>query len=301
MASLNAPPQYYAAERKYSEAKTNEEKMRALEEMLRYCPKHKSAENILMEIKSKMARVKKEAELEKAKKKMRGKKEGEFIKKQGPQLVLVGGVNSGKTALFNAITGMRLPSSDVPFETKEVVPGMMEFNKVQVQVLDTPSITEENKSRTLAFARNADLSAVILDGTQETGAQVNYFNELEGKKLVLVSKKDVAGSKEFKENEFGKAYCVFDSDNVNEIEKMIWDALAVIRVFTKTPREEPDFSRPIVLAKGCTVRDAAKEVHKDFVQNLKFARVWGSAKFPGQQVSGDYELKDGDVIELHMK
>jgi ribosome-interacting GTPase 1 len=33
---------------------------------------------------------------------------------------------------------------------------------------------------------------------------------------------------------------------------------------------------------------------------LRYARVWGSAEFPGQPVSKDYVLQDGDIVELHV-
>jgi hypothetical protein len=43
-------------------------------------------------------------------------------------------------------------------------------------------------------------------------------------------------------------------------------------------------------------------VHKDFVRRFDYARVWGlSAKFEGQRVGLNHLLKEGDVIELHLK
>jgi ribosome-interacting GTPase 1 len=48
------------------------------------------------------------------------------------------------------------------------------------------------------------------------------------------------------------------------------------------------------------VLEFAAAVHKDFAENFKSARVWGSSKFGGQAVSGDYVLHDGDVVGLHV-
>jgi hypothetical protein len=56
----------------------------------------------------------------------------------------------------------------------------------------------------------------------------------------------------------------------------------------------------VVLPKGSTISDAAQVVHKDFARGLKFAKVWGSSRFPGQQVPRDYVLQDKDVVELHL-
>jgi len=48
------------------------------------------------------------------------------------------------------------------------------------------------------------------------------------------------------------------------------------------------------------VIDMAGQVHKDFIENLKFARVWGTAVHDGTVVKGDYVLHDGDIVELHV-
>ena len=42
----------------------------------------------------------------------------------------------------------------------------------------------------------------------------------------------------------------------------------------------------------------AAKVHQDFVENLKSARVWGSATHDGQMVGRDHVLHDRDVVEL---
>ena len=51
---------------------------------------------------------------------------------------------------------------------------------------------------------------------------------------------------------------------------------------------------------GSTVLDLAREIHRDFEQSLKFAKVWGSGAFEGQTVRRDHELRDRDVVELHV-
>jgi ribosome-interacting GTPase 1 len=76
--------------------------------------------------------------------------------------------------------------------------------------------------------------------------------------------------------------------------------LEIIRVYSKTPNKDPDFTMPFVLQKGGTIDDFAGKVHKDFVENLKFAKVWGKDVFDGQMVKRDHVLHDGDVVELHI-
>lgn len=88
--------------------------------------------------------------------------------------------------------------------------------------------------------------------------------------------------------------------NLDQLKQVVFDQLDIIRVYTRPPGEEPDFSTPFVLKKGSTVEEFAGKVHKDFYEQLKSARIWGSGVFEGQMVSRDYILQDGDVVELRI-
>ena len=81
----------------------------------------------------------------------------------------------------------------------------------------------------------------------------------------------------------------------------VFAAMDVVRVYSKTPAaKEPDLERPFTLRRGSTVFDMAGQVHKDFVDSLKFARVWGTAVHDATVVKGDYVLHDKDIVELHV-
>lgn len=84
----------------------------------------------------------------------------------------------------------------------------------------------------------------------------------------------------------------------DELKEKLFGLLDKILIYTKKPGEEADLKDPMVLPSGSTVEEVAKRLHKDFATKLRYVRVWGSSKFPGQRVSRDYELKDGDVIEV---
>ncbi len=77
-------------------------------------------------------------------------------------------------------------------------------------------------------------------------------------------------------------------------------ALNILRAYTKAPGKEPDLEDPVVLPMGSTVADFAEQIHKDFAQKLKFARIWGRDKHDGQRVHLDFPLSDGDILELHI-
>jgi ribosome-interacting GTPase 1 len=81
----------------------------------------------------------------------------------------------------------------------------------------------------------------------------------------------------------------------------IYEAMDVVRVYSKLPAaKEPDRERPFTLRRGSMLLEMAGMVHKDFLEGLKFARVWGTAVHDGTQVKGDYVLHDKDVVELHV-
>ncbi len=87
--------------------------------------------------------------------------------------------------------------------------------------------------------------------------------------------------------------------SIDELKGRIFGMLDRIRVYTKKPGEEADMREPLVLKRGATVKDVAERLHKDFARKLRYVRVWGSSKFPGQRVARGYELKDGDTIEIY--
>jgi ribosome-interacting GTPase 1 len=79
----------------------------------------------------------------------------------------------------------------------------------------------------------------------------------------------------------------------------LFGELGRVRIYAKEPGKKPDLERPFVLARGATVHDLALAVHKDIAERLKYARIWGTARFEGQQVDRDHVLADRDVVELH--
>ncbi len=83
-----------------------------------------------------------------------------------------------------------------------------------------------------------------------------------------------------------------------ELRAKIFGLLEKIIVYTKKPGQDADTGQPLLVRKDATVSEAAELVHKDIAKNLKFAKVWGSAKFPGQRVAKEYVLQNGDIVEL---
>ena len=87
-------------------------------------------------------------------------------------------------------------------------------------------------------------------------------------------------------------------EGLDRIGPLLFAGLKVIRVYTKIPGKPAESDKPYTLFRGGTVEDVARLVHRDIAASLKFARIWGSGKFDGQQVGKDHVVSDGDVDEL---
>jgi len=89
-------------------------------------------------------------------------------------------------------------------------------------------------------------------------------------------------------------------DGLGALGPFLFRALEIVRVYTKTPGKPADSDKPFTVRRGSTVLDVAQLVHKDVARDLKFARMWGTEVFDGQQVGSDHLVSDGDLVELHL-
>ena len=88
---------------------------------------------------------------------------------------------------------------------------------------------------------------------------------------------------------------------LDQLGRFLLAGLGVVRVYTKLPGQPLVRERPFTLRGGGTVLDVARLVHHDMPSTLKFARLWGSGAFDGQQVGPEHRVTDGDVVELHTR
>lgn len=90
--------------------------------------------------------------------------------------------------------------------------------------------------------------------------------------------------------------------NLDNLLKSMWEHLALVRVYTKRRGAPPDFNDAIVLRHGSTVADICRLIHKDLINQFKYALVWGtSAKHTPQKTGQNHVLEDEDVIEIVKK
>lgn len=326
----NLTPEYQKAERSYREARTSGEKLAALEQMLATIPKHKGTDKMQADIKRRIARLRAEGQS--------GKKGRQFdpyhVEASGAgQVVLIGTPNVGKSALVETLTNAAVVVGDYPFATYSPVPGMAAYEDVQIQLVDMPPYTEHGFPPGMAGAiRNAGVICIVVDGAGDSLEQADLgLNLLKDRKivpvgsvvpdatdadepavwwetpiLIVVTKIDVAG-----DDAVGTLRDLYDGleflgvsgttgENLDVLVTRLFELLNVVRVYAKPPGKKPDRDRPFTLKAGSTLLDLAREIHRDFAEHLRFARVWGDGKYPGQQVAKDYVLEDKDVLEIHV-
>ena len=325
----NLTPQYKEADKRYRQASGIPAKIAALQEMMAVVPKHKGTDHLRADLRARMSRHL--ADLEKPKATSGGGPQPFSIRKEGAgQALIIGLPNSGKSELLNALTGAPTKVGDYPFTTQIPQVGMLPHENILVQLIDTPSLNDRDvQTRLFGLLRNADLLLIALDLSgqplYEMEESVSLLDQwgyallprdqspdpeaarLEKSAILVANKADLPGADARYRDilaRYGhlhpsvKVSCM-NGSGLEELSSLVFIGLDKVRVYTKSPSSEPDFQQPIIMLNGSTVADAAERLHKDWREKLKYALLWGSAKFDGQRVGRDYPLRDGDVIELH--
>ena len=314
----NLPPTYYKLKHQHEAAKTDEERLSLLEEMLRIIPKHKGSEKVVSDLRRRIAALKK-GPLEKGGKGSGKRSYSEHIPKQGAgQIVLLGPPNAGKSQILVQFTNAKPEVSSTPYTTTTPLVGMLRYENIQFQLIDTPSIMQDFISPTLlTLTRNSDIALPVvslssdnlLDDLDMVTALLNETDRdtPENGHLIIANQLDAVGADERLEilKEFyGETFQIYPMSaetgaGKDTLFQALYAALDILRVYPKAPGKAVERDDPIVLPIGSTVLDAAIGLHKDF-EEFKFARIWGPQWHDGQSVSRNDVVYDGDVVEFHL-
>ena len=319
----NLTPDYERAELRYRQAGSDEERIEALREMLSLLPKHKGTDKMQADLKRRISQLRKSQ----ARKPARSVDLFHVPKGGCGQVVLTGPPNSGKSLLLATTTNAPVKVADYPFTTALPAPGMWQYQDVQIQVVDTPPLTEEHVVPGLMGAiRFADVLALVVDarngleqadstlralthrGLQLRSAPRDQLDDDPNQypALIVAAKADLAAPGDL--TALAELYAgtldVLDvscttGQGLDALQQRLWELLAVVRVYTKEPGRPADHDKPFTLPAGSTVEDLAREIHRELPEKMKYARIWGHGRFDGQQVHRTEPLCDRDVVEIH--
>ncbi len=325
----NLPPQYYSAKKRFEHARDIDEKIEILQEMKAIIPKHKGTDKVRADVSSRLANLRKESQKKPAKRKRYGY---DIIRQGAAQIALIGSPNVGKSRLVANLTNADTEVAPYPFATAKPVVGMMPFEDINMQLVDTPPVTGDYIDQFLPeFLRRVDLILLVADISSddaldqvevvitklaESGIRLAEDEAQNGDEfickqtIIVANKEDLPGSQErldilqeFYSERFPLiATSAEEESKLELLKKFIYDFLGIIRVYTKSVGKKADMTDPVILKHGGTVLEAAAEIHKEFFENLKFARIWGDGqnKYNGQRVSRDHVVEDGNILEFHI-
>src|SRR5215472_15072552 len=167
--AANLTPQYLEAEAEYKNAQTASERLECLKKMYSLLPKHKASEKLQTELKTKISDTRKGMERESKSPKKRGV--SYKIPKQGAgQYGILGAPNAGKSRLLTRLTRATPEVAPYPFTTRDPHAGMMDWEDVHVQLIDTPPITADYLEPYLSsIVRSADAVLLLVDLGEEDG------------------------------------------------------------------------------------------------------------------------------------
>jgi len=195
MASTNQSPQYQKAESKFLSAQNDGQRLEALEEMIKECPKHKSAEKMLAQLKTRFKKLKEKIERYKKVSKTSGKK---GIKKEDMQAAIIGFTNSGKSSLISSLTNAKPKISsgeNVSFTTKTPEIGMINYGQgIKIQLIEIPAIESEYYDKGLT--NSADVILILVTKLAQIEEIRKHLEKVKGKQLIVFNKTDLLSNDE---------------------------------------------------------------------------------------------------------
>ena len=300
---INASPHYLKAEQEYLQAVTTEQKISCLKKMLTLAPKHKGSENLLKQLKTRLAKLK----YSKEKEDKAGKSSYKGIRKEDMQAVFIGKTNSGKSSLLKVLTNTEPEIADYDFTTKYPLVGTMKYLNMNIQLIENPAIDSPFYNKGLPHT--ADTILLVVNYLEEIPSLLKEVKKHPAEKIILFNKIDLLSGKEkrkISETLKSKKYNFVlisseTEEGIEELKEILFQSFGKIRVYTKEPGKEKS-EKPVIMEPYSDVKDVAEKILHGFSEKVKETKIWGpSSKFSGQKVGLAHKLKDLDVIEFKTK
>ena len=226
------------------------------------------------------------------------------VRREGAaQIALVGPPNAGKSSLLQALSAIQIRTGDYAFTTTRPVAATTRLGGVLVQLVEIPGLIEGAADdrgggrALLGVLRNADAilfchacDRPLFELETIRGEVAAAGIELPA--LLAATKCDEAPPPEHPELSV-LPVSVLDDASLDLLREALWAMTGLVRVYLR------DGGDPVALEPPATVVDVADTIHHELRARCTGARVWGpSARFPGQHVGREYQLSDGDTVEV---
>ncbi|MEM0465897.1 MAG: GTPase [Candidatus Pacearchaeota archaeon] len=298
---INAGYEYANAEKKYLSAQSDEERLLALQEMLRTAPTHKGSEKFRGDIRLRIKKLKESIN----KQKKLGKTSKKGIKKGDLQAVLVGLTNSGKSSILKALTNANPKIASYGFTTSKPEIGTLIYGNCNIQIVDLPPIGSDLFDH--GIVNNADTILFVVEKIHEieevekvvrnkTAKRVIIFNKID--EYDEITKRKIVETLKTKKYNF-VLFSSKTNEGIEELKEKIFKSFDIIRVYTRQPGKKED-NNPVILRPGSLLEDVAEKVLHGFSKKVKYAKIFGpSSKFLGQKVGLKHVVKDSDIVEFY--
>lgn len=178
----NVTPEFLEAKEEYQNASNTSEKVEATEKMLATVPKHKGTEKLRARLKTRLSDLREELQEEGG-----SGGTGFNIPKEGAsQVSLVGAPNAGKSSVLKTITNSDADVNNYSFTTVELKPGMMEYEGIQIQLVEVPGLIKDASlgkgmgPKLISAIRVTDLISFVVDLSNNPVEQMStLLKELE--------------------------------------------------------------------------------------------------------------------------
>lgn len=295
--------EFTIAEKHYDTAQTDEERVKALEEMLSTMPKHKSAEALRAQLRTRYKKLKEKMMVDR--KKGKGSVNKVSIKKSEMQAVLVGLTNSGKSSILKVLTNANPKTASYGFTTQEPEVGILYYETCPIQIIDLPAIGADTFET--GIINTSDTILLVIEKIHEIGEVEKVLTKAKGKKIIVFNKIDlydedikrkIHATLKSKRYNFVLISCK-TGEGLEELKEKIFKSFSKIRVYTKAPEQKQHDNAPIIMPPNSTVENAARVIFHSRLDQIKRIKIWGpSSKFGGQEVGMKHELKDKDIVEF---
>jgi small GTP-binding protein len=232
------------------------------------------------------------------------KRDSIAVRREGAaQIALVGPPNAGKSSLLQALSAIQIRTGDYAFTTTRPVAATTRLGGVLVQLVEIPGLIEgaaEDRGggrALLGVLRNAD-GILWCHACDRPIEELETIRDevaaagIDAPAVLAATKCDEAPPPD----DVGLPVVpvsVLDDASLDRLRDALWALTGLVRIYLR------DGGDPVALPPPATVLDVADSIHHELRERCTGARIWGpSARFAGQLVGRQHELRDGDTVEV---